>query len=49
MFDSDPTDEWVETMNKLGANIMCIGSAEERYARMQEETKDAGGGRETVD
>ena len=32
VFDSDPYDEWVETMNKLGANMKCIESAEERYA-----------------
>lgn len=32
VFDSDPYEEWVETMNKLGANMQCIASAEERYA-----------------
>jgi anthranilate synthase component I len=32
VFDSDPYEEWVETMNKLGANIQCIAGAEERYA-----------------
>lgn len=32
VFDSDPYEEWVETMNKLGANMQCITSAEERYA-----------------
>lgn len=32
VFDSDPYDEWVETMNKLGASMKCIESAEERYA-----------------
>lgn len=32
VFDSDPFEEWVETMNKLGANMQCIASAEERYA-----------------
>ena len=31
VFDSDPYEEWVETMNKLGANMQCIASAEERY------------------
>ncbi|KAL0631653.1 anthranilate synthase component 1, partial [Maublancomyces gigas] len=33
--DSDPYDEWVETMNKLGANMHCIISAEEKYENMQ--------------
>ena len=32
VFDSVPFDEWQETMNKLGANMQCIKSAEERYA-----------------
>ncbi|KAI9836131.1 MAG: anthranilate synthase component 1 [Thelocarpon superellum] len=35
VFDSDPYDEWMETMNKLRANIQCISSAEERYLSMQ--------------
>ena len=35
MFDSDPYDEWVETMNKLGANMQCISSAEKIYTRIQ--------------
>jgi len=35
VFDSDPYDEWVETMNKLGANMQCISSAEEIYTRQQ--------------
>lgn len=33
VFDSDPEDEYVETLNKLGANIQCIKSAEERYSQ----------------
>ncbi|KAI9776207.1 MAG: anthranilate synthase component 1 [Geoglossum umbratile] len=37
VFDSDPYDEWQETMNKLGANMQCIASAEERYRVLQEE------------
>ncbi|MCJ1301234.1 hypothetical protein MMC08_004033 [Hypocenomyce scalaris] len=41
VFDSDPYEEWVETMNKLGANMQCIASAEERYARMDDEGGDA--------
>ncbi|KAI9805453.1 MAG: anthranilate synthase component 1 [Sarcosagium campestre] len=36
VYDSDPYDEWVETMNKLGANIQCISSAEERYIQLQD-------------
>jgi anthranilate synthase component 1 len=35
VFDSDPYDEWMETMNKLGANMQCISSAEQIYLRMQ--------------
>ena len=31
VWDSDPEDEWLETMNKLAANIRCISAAEERY------------------
>lgn len=36
MFDSDEYDEWMETMNKLGANMHCITSAENLYAKRQE-------------
>ena len=36
VFDSDPYDEWKETMNKLGANMQCIAGAEERYATVAE-------------
>ncbi|MCJ1350099.1 MAG: anthranilate synthase component 1 [Icmadophila ericetorum] len=32
VWDSDPYEEWVETMNKLGANMQCIKGAEERYS-----------------
>ena len=35
VFDSDPYDEWVETMNKLGANISTIKTAEKHYTRLQ--------------
>lgn len=35
VFDSDPYDEWKETMNKLGANMQCIAGAEERYATVE--------------
>ena len=31
VFDSDPYEEWLETVNKLGANVQCIDGAEERY------------------
>lgn len=41
MFDSDPYDEWMETMNKLGANMHCIVSAEERFSgAATDEAKD---------
>ena len=33
VYDSDPYDEWMETMNKLKANMACIEGAEERYAQ----------------
>lgn len=36
VFDSVEEDEWQETLNKLGANIQCISSAEEKYLAMQE-------------
>ena len=36
VFDSVQEDEWQETMNKLGANIQCISSAEEMYLAMEE-------------
>ncbi|PHH65125.1 hypothetical protein CDD81_3256 [Ophiocordyceps australis] len=31
VFDSDEYEEWQETMNKLGANMQCIASAEQLY------------------
>ena len=37
VFDSDPYEEWLETMNKLGANMRCIERAEERYAEAEKE------------
>lgn len=36
VFDSDEHDEWLETMNKLGANMHCITEAEKLYARRQQ-------------
>lgn len=38
VFDSDPYEEWMETMNKLRANMTCIESAEARYAEEDEDT-----------
>ena len=35
VWDSQPEDEWMETMNKLAANIRCIAAAEERYLGME--------------
>lgn len=35
VFDSDPYDEWVETINKLGANMQCISSAEKKHLEEQ--------------
>ena len=35
VWDSQPEEEWVETMNKLAANIRCIAAAEERYSGME--------------
>ncbi|KAF2762280.1 anthranilate synthetase [Pseudovirgaria hyperparasitica] len=37
VFDSDPYDEYVETLNKLGANMQCITSAEEKHRHEAEE------------
>ena len=31
VFDSDETEEWMETMNKLAANLRCIELAEKRF------------------
>lgn len=36
MFDSDETEEWQETINKLGANMQCITSAEHLYYEEQQ-------------
>lgn len=36
VWDSQPEEEWQETMNKLAANIRCIAAAEERYSDMEE-------------
>ena len=42
VYDSVEEDEWQETMNKLGANIECISSAEERYLAMEESEESNG-------
>ncbi|KAG9257395.1 anthranilate synthase component 1 [Emericellopsis atlantica] len=36
VFDSDEYDEWMETINKLGANMQCITSAEQIYHQLQQ-------------
>ena len=41
VFDSDPYEEWVETMNKLGANMQCIKGAEEMYAAIDGQQESA--------
>lgn len=38
VFDSDPYDEYVETLNKLGANVQCIKGAEELYLALEKES-----------
>lgn len=43
VFDSVEEDEWQETLNKLGANIQCISSAEEKYLAMEEAERLGGG------
>ena len=35
VYDSDPYDEWVETMNKLRANMTCVTEAEKRHSKLQ--------------
>lgn len=41
VFDSDPYDEYVETLNKLGANIACVKGAEEKYLSLEREAAAA--------
>ncbi|KAH8888333.1 anthranilate synthase component I [Thozetella sp. PMI_491] len=41
VFDSDPYDEYIETINKLGANIKAIVEAEQLYSRRQASRKSA--------
>jgi len=47
VFDSDPFDEWEETMNKLRANMMGIKTAEEKL-RAEEDDVALGAGVEEV-
>ena len=35
VYDSDPYEEYIETLNKLKSNITTIQNAEEMYARLQ--------------
>jgi anthranilate synthase component 1 len=35
VFDSDPYDEYIETMNKLRASMTSLQNAEERYLKEQ--------------
>ncbi|KAM3066790.1 anthranilate synthase component 1 [Clarireedia jacksonii] len=44
VFDSDPYDEWMETMNKLRANMTCITGAEKLYSGMQEKSQEKSNG-----
>ncbi|GAB7352833.1 hypothetical protein MBLNU459_g3444t1 [Dothideomycetes sp. NU459] len=37
VFDSDPTDEYLETINKLKANTTCIETAEQKHYYEQQE------------
>ncbi|KAK7751029.1 anthranilate synthase component 1 [Diatrype stigma] len=40
VFDSDEYEEWLETMNKLGANMQCITSAENLYSQRQQQQRE---------
>ncbi|KOS22885.1 Anthranilate synthase component 1 [Escovopsis weberi] len=42
VFDSDEYEEWQETINKLGANMQCITTAEELYHRQQQQQQQRG-------
>ncbi|KAK6583291.1 hypothetical protein PZA11_004367 [Diplocarpon coronariae] len=39
VFDSDPYDEYIETINKLKANSTTLEEAEQRYSKMQSKEK----------
>lgn len=42
VFDSDEYEEWMETINKLGANMHCVTSAEEMYHQQQQRAAQNG-------
>lgn len=42
VFDSVEEDEWIETMNKLGANIRTIEEAEKRYIALEAQQQSNG-------
>lgn len=39
VFDSDPYDEYIETINKLKSNSTTLEKAEQRYSKMQSKRK----------
>ena len=41
VYDSDPYEEYIETINKLMANMQCIQTAEEIYARQQKQQQES--------
>jgi anthranilate synthase component I len=43
VFDSDEEEEWIETMNKLGANIRTIEQAEKYYLALQQASAQPNG------
>lgn len=43
VFDSDPEEEWIETMNKLSANIRTVDQCETRYKSMEGLEKEVNG------
>ncbi|KAJ9623412.1 anthranilate synthase component 1 [Taxawa tesnikishii (nom. ined.)] len=43
VFDSDPYEEYVETLNKLKANMTCIETAEEKHYHEQQEEEETNG------
>ncbi|KAK3215028.1 hypothetical protein GRF29_19g1993683 [Pseudopithomyces chartarum] len=48
VFDSDPYDEWMETINKLGANMQCITTAEQKHLDEQAEAAGTEAAAETT-
>jgi anthranilate synthase component 1 len=42
VYDSDEYDEYIETINKLGANMQCIVQAEKLTAQRQAMAKPNG-------